>query len=63
MNSNEKNNLIRYQGQNDFPLMDEGLYSMQKIAEKMKSLQGYLHAPGKPSGYMAEQSLKDIIDR
>ncbi|TWL14592.1 hypothetical protein [Bacillus licheniformis] len=64
MNTEEKNVLITYNDEHDFSgiMMDEGVY-MQEIAEKMKSLTVFLQGTGKPSGYMAEQSLKDIMDR
>ncbi|MED1738174.1 hypothetical protein P4U97_01315 [Bacillus swezeyi] len=62
MNNEEKNVLTTYQDQNVFHLMDEGSQLMWEMAQKMKSLQAFSHGTRKPSGYMAQQSLKDIID-
>jgi hypothetical protein len=52
----KSNVLSAYQGLNDFPLVDEGVSTILEMVKKMRSVQGYLYATGKPSGYMANKA-------
>lgn len=44
----KSNVLSAYQGLNDFPLVDEGVSTILEMVKKMRSVQGYLYATGKP---------------